>query len=110
MAYDFIITDGRHGSPLDLDGLRCSVGYELHEHLTRLLDSGESRFPHLIRFRDHYKDGFVGHESLELLIAEIEMASSRTAQDSPLRPFFGSLHSFCCIALARDGSISGYCD
>ena len=110
MAYDFTITDGRHGDQIDSDGITSSLEFELHDQLFRALDSVDGQFPHLDRFRDHYTDGFVGHESLELLIAEIELASSKFPYDSPFKPFFGTFHSLCCIAWARDGSISAYCD
>lgn len=110
MAYDFIITDGRDGESIDSDGITCSLDYKMHEQLFAALDHSTEQFPHLGRFRDHYKDGFVEHELLELLIAEIELASSKIPFDSLLKPFFGTFHSLCCIAWARDGWISGYCD
>ena len=110
MAYDFAITDRRNGDSIDSDGIICSLDYKIHEQLFAALDRVPEQFPHLERFRDHYKDGFVGHESLELLIAEIELASSKFRFDSPFKPFFETFHSLCCIAWAREGSISAYCD
>ena len=110
MAYDFAITDGRHGDPIDSDGIACSLDFKSHEQLFLALAGFKEKFPHLDRFRNHYKDGFVGHESLEPLIAEIELASSKFPHDSPFKPFFGTFHTLCFLARVRDGSISAYCD
>ena len=69
MAYDFAVTDQRRGSFIDLDGITCSLDFELHKGLFDALYSVAGQFLRLHRFRDHSKDGFVGYESLGLLIS-----------------------------------------
>lgn len=110
MAYEFEITESRNGKSMDSDGVSCSLEFKYHEQLFKALDSQPPNYPHLDRFRNHYEDGFVGHESVEELIAEVELASSQFADNSPFKPFLDSFHSLCRLAFAREGSISAFCD
>lgn len=110
MAYDFEITDGRLGQKIESDGLSCSLELKVHELLFLALDNHNDSYPHLFRFKDYFSDGSVGHESLELFINEIELASSKFEHSSPFKPFFEKLHALSCLAWACDGSIAAYCD
>ncbi len=110
MAYSFHITRGQSEDIVDSDGVLCSLELKIHEQLFKALDRHASKYLHLSTFRNHYEDGFVGHESLEHLIAEIELATSHFERRSPFKPFFENLHVLCVLALSRDGSISAFCD
>jgi len=110
MALQITLTDGRYGDVLDSDGVDCSIDDSVHEVIFVKLNEVSGGFPHLQRFSDFYKDAFVGRESLELLIQEIERASSHFDSGSPEKAVFESFHSLCCIARAKGRGVSGYCD
>ena len=88
MVLDFLVTDGRYGGRLDSDGITCQLDLSTHEELFGTLARIEPSFPLLQRFADFYDDGFVGRESMERFISEIEHATMQFDRESPVKQFF----------------------
>lgn len=110
MALDFVITDGRDGKWLDTDGITCQLELSTHEELFGKLAKIEQQFPLLQRFSNFYDDGFIGRETMEDFISEIEHATLHFEMSSPVKKFFEPLHSLSVLAWARPGDVSAFCD
>lgn len=110
MSLDFHITKGGSGPQIDSNGIYCRLEDAVHQLLYTRLGAEASGYPVLERFSDCSKDAFVGHESMELLISEIEHATMLFDFDSPVKQFFGPFHSLCFLAMVREGGISAHAD